>query len=186
MNRRKIKKNRIALKIWTAVTRVEKYNTCAAIQIIVTICFISFCDDSFTWGKSNLRRLIYERSATNIRDWSLAYSFIYVIWVCVCSLVICVKNGFPWYIYLAFWTYSTLRPKLNEIFCRHVCNKLFPFARIHSNAADIFYPSTTVVNFCGNFYTIKQQKYFFSLQFHECKSVSYVVDIFYLLKQGDP
>ena len=78
MNRRKIK-NRIAFKIWTAVTRVEKYNTCAAIQILVTICFISFCDDSFTWGQSNLRRLIYERSVTNIRDRSLAYSFICLI-----------------------------------------------------------------------------------------------------------
>ena len=51
MNRREIK-NRIAFKIWTAVTRVEKYNTCAAIQILVTICFISFRDDSFTRGQS--------------------------------------------------------------------------------------------------------------------------------------
>ena len=27
-------------------------------------------------GQSNIRRFIYERSVTNIRDWSLAYSFI--------------------------------------------------------------------------------------------------------------
>ena len=76
MNRREIK-NRIAFKIWTAVTRVEKYNTYAAVHILVTICFISFRDDSFTRGQSNLRRFIYERSVTNIRDRSLAYSFIY-------------------------------------------------------------------------------------------------------------
>ena len=75
MNRREIK-NRIAFRIWTAVTRVEKYNTCAAVQILVTICFISFRDDSFTSGQSNFRRFINERSVTNIRDWSLAYSFI--------------------------------------------------------------------------------------------------------------
>ena len=75
MNRREIK-NRIAFKIWTAVIRVEKYNTCAAVQILVAICFISFRDDSFTRGQSNLRRFMYERSVTNIHDWSLAYSFI--------------------------------------------------------------------------------------------------------------
>ena len=33
-------------------------------------------DDSLTRGQSNMRRLIYEKAATNIREWSLAYSFI--------------------------------------------------------------------------------------------------------------
>ena len=47
----------------------------AAVQISETIRFISFRDDSFKNGQSNMRRFIYERSATNIRDWSLAYSF---------------------------------------------------------------------------------------------------------------
>ena len=46
-----------------------------AVQILETIRFILFRDDSFTRGQSNMRRFIYERSATNIRDWSLAYSF---------------------------------------------------------------------------------------------------------------
>ena len=55
MNRRELK-NRIAFKIWTVVTRVEKYNTCAAaVQILVTIGFISFRDDSFTSGQSRRR-----------------------------------------------------------------------------------------------------------------------------------
>ena len=40
------------------------------------ILFILFRDDSFTRGLSNNRRFINKRSATNIRDWSLAYSFI--------------------------------------------------------------------------------------------------------------
>ena len=46
-------------------------------MILETIHFILFRDDSFTRGQSNMRRFIYERSTTNIRDWSLAYSFIY-------------------------------------------------------------------------------------------------------------
>ena len=45
MNRREIKKNRIAFKIWTAVTRVEKYKIGAAVQILETIRFILFLDD---------------------------------------------------------------------------------------------------------------------------------------------
>ena len=75
-NRREIK-NRIAFKIWTAVPRVEKNKIGAAVQILDTIRFIIFYADSFTRGQSNMRRFIYERSATYIRDWSLAYSFIY-------------------------------------------------------------------------------------------------------------
>ena len=78
MNRRKIKKNRIAFKIWTADPRVEKYKIGAVVaQILETIRFILFRDDLFTRGQSNMRRFINERSATNIRDWSLAYSFIW-------------------------------------------------------------------------------------------------------------
>ena len=78
MNRREIK-NRIAFKIWTIVPRVEKYKIgAAAVQILGTIRFILFRDDSFTRGQVNMRRFIYERSATNIRDWSLAYSYIYI------------------------------------------------------------------------------------------------------------
>ena len=77
MNRREIR-NRIAFEIWTAVVlRIEKYKIgAAAFQILETICFILFRDGSFTRGQSNVRRFIYERSATNIRDCSLAYSFI--------------------------------------------------------------------------------------------------------------
>ena len=41
--------------------------------------FILFRDDSLTRGPSNIRRFTYEKSATNIRDWSLAYSFIFII-----------------------------------------------------------------------------------------------------------
>ena len=45
-------------------------------QIIETIRFILFRDELFTRGQSTMRRFIYERSATNIRDWSLlAYSY---------------------------------------------------------------------------------------------------------------
>ena len=71
MNRREIKK-RIAFKIWTAVPGEEKYKIDAVGQILETICFIQFRDDSFTRGQTNMRRFIYERSTTNIRDWSLA------------------------------------------------------------------------------------------------------------------
>ena len=66
MNRREIK-NRIAFKIWTAVHRVEKYKIGAAVQILETIRFITFRDDTFTRGQSNMRRFIYERPATNWR-----------------------------------------------------------------------------------------------------------------------
>ena len=72
-------KNRIAFKIWAAVPHVEKYKTVAAVQILETICFILFHNDSSTRGQSKMRRFIYESSATNIRDWSLAYSFIFAI-----------------------------------------------------------------------------------------------------------
>ena len=48
----------------------------AAVQILEAIRFILFRDDSFTRGQSNMRRFTYEKSATNIHDWSLAYSFI--------------------------------------------------------------------------------------------------------------
>ena len=48
------RKNGYFFKIWTAVHRV-----------------ISFRDDSFTRGHSNVQQFIYEKSATNIRDWSL-------------------------------------------------------------------------------------------------------------------
>ena len=67
------KKNRIAFKIWTAVPRVEKYRIGAAVQILETIRFILFRNDS-----SNMRRFIYERLVTKIRDWSLTYSFIFI------------------------------------------------------------------------------------------------------------
>ena len=77
MNRREIK-NRIAFKIGSVVPCVEKYKIGAAVKISVTIRFISFRYDTFTRGQSNMRRFIYERSATNIRDWSLAYSFIHI------------------------------------------------------------------------------------------------------------
>ena len=54
----------------------EKYKICAVVQILETIRFILFrdesftrcqsniqiCNDSFTRGQSNMRRLIYERS----------------------------------------------------------------------------------------------------------------------------
>ena len=75
MNRREMK-NRKAFKIWTAVPGEEKYKIGAVGQILETIRFILFRDGSFTRGQSNIRRFIYERSVDNIRDWSLAYSFI--------------------------------------------------------------------------------------------------------------
>ena len=81
MNRREIKKNRIAFKIWTAVPRVENHKIGAADQIWETIRFILFCDDSFTRGQSNMRRFIYERSNTDIRDWSLVYSSHVLTWI---------------------------------------------------------------------------------------------------------
>ena len=42
VNRREIKKNRKAFKIWTAFPRVEKYKIGAAVQIFETIRFIEF------------------------------------------------------------------------------------------------------------------------------------------------
>ena len=74
MNRLEIK-NRIAFKIWTAVPGEERYKIGAVGQNLETIGFIPFRDDSIMRGQSNIRRFIYERSVTNIRDWSLAYSF---------------------------------------------------------------------------------------------------------------
>ena len=76
------KKKRIIFKNWTAVPRVEKYEIGgeAAVRILETIRYILFRDESFTRGLSNLRRFIYVRSDTNIRDWSLAYSFICSYW----------------------------------------------------------------------------------------------------------
>ena len=65
--------------IWTAIPRIEKYKIGTAVQILDTIRFIIFYADLYTRGQSNMRRLIYERSVTNIRDWSLAYS-------CMCRL----------------------------------------------------------------------------------------------------
>ena len=63
MNRREIKKL-IAFKIWTTVPRIEKYKIGAVGSDLrdYPLYLIS-------------RRFIYERSATNIRDWLLAYSF---------------------------------------------------------------------------------------------------------------
>ena len=52
-----------------------------SVQIRETIHFILFGDDSITTGQSNMRRFIYERSATNIHFWSLAYSFINILYV---------------------------------------------------------------------------------------------------------
>ena len=49
MNRRKIK-NRIAFKIWTAVPGEERYKIGAVGQILETIRFIPFRDDSITRG----------------------------------------------------------------------------------------------------------------------------------------
>ena len=40
-----------------------------------------------------MRRFIYERSATNIRDWSLAYSFIYYASVCVQFVAECLLGA---------------------------------------------------------------------------------------------
>ena len=67
MNRREIK-NRITFKIWTAVPGEEKYKIGAVGQILETIRFIPFRNDSFTRGQSNMRRFIDEKSSTNIRD----------------------------------------------------------------------------------------------------------------------
>ena len=80
MNRREIK-YRIAFKIWTAVPRGEKYKIGAAVPIWDYISFILFRNDSFKKGQSNMRRFIYERSANNIHDWSLAYILLFaLIW----------------------------------------------------------------------------------------------------------
>ena len=68
MNRREIK-NRLAFKIWTAFPRVEKYKISAAVQNLETIRLIQFRDDSIMRGQSNMGRFIYERSATDNRDW---------------------------------------------------------------------------------------------------------------------
>ena len=66
MNRREIKKNRIAFKIWTAVPRVEKYKIGAAVQILETISALFYFatihirevshkyNDSFTIGQPTI------------------------------------------------------------------------------------------------------------------------------------
>ena len=69
MNRRQIKKNRIAFKIWTAVPRVEKYKFGAAGQILETIRFISFRYDSFTGGHSNTYTTIHLRAVSHQYPW---------------------------------------------------------------------------------------------------------------------
>ena len=55
-----------------SLTPPKLYNRCCGSS---AICYVLFHDDSFTRGQSNMQRFIYKRSATNIRDWSLAYSF---------------------------------------------------------------------------------------------------------------
>ena len=61
MNRR-VEENRIAFQIWAAVPPFEKYKIgAAAVQILETI-------------QLDMQQfIIYERSATNIRDKSLAF-----------------------------------------------------------------------------------------------------------------
>ena len=54
------KKKRIDFKIWTAVSRGEKYKIGAAVQTLEIIGFTLFRDDSFTRGTSNKRRFIYK------------------------------------------------------------------------------------------------------------------------------
>ena len=81
--------------------RVIKYKTGAVVRILATIRFILFHADSFTRGQSNMRRFIFERSTANIRDWSLAYSFI-----CHTS------------IYKFYWTYISQRDGKLEWNCR--------------------------------------------------------------------
>ena len=73
---REIKKKTDSFKSVTAVPGEEKYKIGAVGQILETIRFIPFRDDSIMRGQSNIRRFIYETSVTNIHDWSLAYSFI--------------------------------------------------------------------------------------------------------------
>ena len=80
MNRREIKKNRIAYKIWTAVPRVEKYKIGAAVQILETIRFILFFAMIHSEEVSQIRDDSFTKGYTNIRDWSLlAYSFIFLV-----------------------------------------------------------------------------------------------------------
>ena len=76
MNRREIK-NRIAFKFRTAVPRVEKYKIGAAVGILETIRFILFRPNLFRIERSVKYATVHLRMATNIRNWSLAYSFIY-------------------------------------------------------------------------------------------------------------
>ena len=68
MNSRELKKNRIAFKIWTTVSRVEKYKIAAAVQISETIRIIFFLLRFIYERSVKDAMILYERSATNIRD----------------------------------------------------------------------------------------------------------------------
>ena len=79
MNRREIK-NRITVKIWAAVRRVEKYKIGAAVQILETIRFILFFATIHSQDVSQIRDDSFTKGYTNIRDWPLlAYSFIFLV-----------------------------------------------------------------------------------------------------------
>ena len=99
----KWKKTRIAFEIWNAIPRVEKNKICVAVQSLETIRFILFRDDPFMSGKSNVRRFIYERSATNIRDWTLAYSFIWLTDRLIFTYLLYLSHYMP---ICSCWCYS--------------------------------------------------------------------------------
>ena len=120
MNRREVKKQ-IAFKIWTAVLRLEKYKIGSGVQILETICFILFRNDSFTRGQSNMRRFIYERSATNIRDWSWYNVVFHSIRIFLRSIGVQIGYGGFCKIIPSFWSYHTKKifviPREQGKFC---------------------------------------------------------------------
>ena len=86
MNRREIKKKRIAFKIWTVFPRVEKYKIGAAVQILETFRFILFRDDSFTRGQPPISVTGHWRSLSYVFFFNLYF------WYCVYSIEIeCIE-----------------------------------------------------------------------------------------------
>ena len=76
MNRREIK-NRITGKIWAAVRRVEKYKIGAAVQILETLRFILFRDDSFRSGPVNYAT-IHLREVCHQYSWLVTGVFFHI------------------------------------------------------------------------------------------------------------
>ena len=88
MNRREMEKKRIVSKILPTAPILYFSSPGTAVQILNAIRFFFIS-----------RRFIYKRSVTNIRDWSLAYSFIYSrSFNLRCRIISCHKSSFFYYL----------------------------------------------------------------------------------------